>query len=71
MIAIVLASIAAFVFLYTISAIVISQQLGHLVRDSVQSPFIGGLITFLSGGVLILGALFLAIKILKARLTRL
>ena len=63
--------IAISVFMYTITSIVLSQELSAYISEITESPGLGTLSAFMTGLILIVGAGIIAVKILKNRFTRL
>ena len=62
---------AVLVFLYTISAIVISQEASLFIAESTGSTMMGTLTSLFTGIVLIVGVGFLAVRFVLARFTKL
>ncbi len=62
---------AVVVFLYTISAIVISQEASLFIAESTGSTMMGTLTSLFTGIVLIVGVGFLAVRFVLARFTKL
>lgn len=62
---------AVVVFLYTISAIVISQEASVFIAESTGSTVMGTLTSLFTGIVLIVGVGFLAVRFVLARFTKL
>ena len=62
---------AVVVFLYTISAIVISQEASLFIAESTGSTMMGTLTSLFTGLVLIVGVGFLAVRFVLARFTKL
>ena len=62
---------AVVVFLYTISAIVISQEASLFIAESTGSTMMGTLTSLFTGIVLIVGVGFLAVRFVLARVTKL
>ena len=62
---------AVVVFLYTISAIVISQEASLFIAESTGSTVMGTLTSLFTGIVLIVGVGFLAVRFVLARFTKL
>ena len=62
---------AVVVFLYTISAIVISQEASLFIAESTGSTMMGTLTSLFTGIVLIVGVGFLAVRFVIARFTKL
>lgn len=63
--------IAMGVFLYTISAIVISQEASLFIAESTGSATMGTLTSVITGIVLIVGVGYLAVRFVLARFTKL
>lgn len=63
--------IAISVFLYTISAIVISQEASLLIAESTGSAAMGTLTSVLTGLLLIVGVGYFAVRFVLARFTKL
>jgi hypothetical protein len=63
--------IAMGVFLYTISAIVISQEASLFSAESTGSATMGTLTSVITGIVLIVGVGYLAVRFVLARFTKL
>jgi hypothetical protein len=63
--------IAITVFLYTISAIVISQEASLFIAESTGSETMGTLTSVLTGLLLIVGVGFIAVRSVLARFTKL
>jgi hypothetical protein len=63
--------IAMSVFLYTISAIVISQEASLFIAESTGSSAMGTLTSVLTGIILIVGVGYLAVRFVLARFTKL
>lgn len=63
--------IAMGVFLYTISAIVISQEASLFIAESTGSTTMGTLTSMITGIVLIVGVGYLAVRFVLARFTKL
>jgi hypothetical protein len=59
------------VFLYTISAIVISQEASLFIAESTGSSAMGTLTSVLTGIILIVGVGYLAVRFVLARFTKL
>ena len=62
---------AVVVFLYTISAIVISQEASLFIAESTGSTMMGTLTSLFTGIVLSVGVGFLAVRFVLARFTKL
>lgn len=63
--------IAMGVFLYTISAIVISQEASLFIAESTGNSTMGTLTSVITGIVLIVGVGYLAVRFVLARFTKL
>ena len=63
--------IAMGVFLYTISAIVISQEASMFIAESTGNATMGTLTSVITGIVLIVGVGYLAVRFVLARFTKL
>ena len=63
--------IAMGVFLYTLSAIVISQEASLFIAESTGSATRGTLTSVITGIVLIVGVGYLAVRFVLARFTKL
>ena len=63
--------IAISVFLYTISAIVISQEASLIIAESTGSSAMGTLTSVLTGLLLIVGVGYFAVRFVLARFTKL
>lgn len=59
------------VFLYTISAIVISQEASLFIAESTGNSTMGTLTSVITGIVLIVGVGYLAVRFVLARFTKL
>lgn len=59
------------VFLYTISAIVISQEASLFIAESTGSAMMGTLTSMITGIVLIVGVGYFAVRFVLARFTKL
>ena len=67
----ILLSVAVIVFMYTITAIVLSQEISAFITDISSSTFLGSLSAFITGIILIVGAAYISVMTLKKRFTRL
>lgn len=67
----ILLSVAVIVFMYTITAIVLSQEISAFITDMSSSTFLGSLSAFITGVILIVGAAYISVMTLKKRFTRL
>ena len=63
--------IAISVFLYTITAIVISQEASLIIAESTGSSAMGTLTSVLTGLLLIVGVGYFAVRFVLARFTKL
>lgn len=63
--------IAISVFIYTISAIVISQEASLFIAESTGSETMGTLTSVLTGILLIVGVGYFAVRFVLARFTKL
>jgi hypothetical protein len=67
----ILVSVAVIVFIYTITAIVLSQEISAFITEISSSTFLGSLSAFITGVILIVGAAYISVITLKKRFTRL
>lgn len=63
--------IAVSVFMYTISAIVVSQEVSLLVVEATGNESLGTLTSFGTGLILIVGIGFLIVRFVLSRFTKL